>query len=54
MLFMFNSLDERVDTTYHPKFRIVINNVSRYGDNYDPATIGRKGFNNKTFASSDL
>ena len=54
MLFMFNSLDERVDTTYHPKFRIVINNVSRYGDNYDPATIGREEFNNQTFASSDL
>ena len=46
MLFMFNSLDERVDITSHPKFRIVINNVSRYGDNYDPATIGREDLNN--------
>ena len=35
MFFMFNSLDERVDITLHPKFHIVINNVSKFGDNYD-------------------
>ena len=35
MFFMFNSLDERVNITNHPKFHIVINNVSKYGDNYD-------------------
>ena len=39
MLFIFNSLDKRVDITFHPKFRIIINNVSRYGDNYDPTSI---------------
>ena len=32
MFFMFNSLDERVDSTLHPKFHIVINNVSKHGD----------------------
>ena len=35
MLFMFNSLDERVDISAHPKYHIIINNVSRYGNNYD-------------------
>ena len=35
MFFMFNSLDERTDITLHPKFHIVINNVSKFGDNYD-------------------
>ena len=39
MLFIFNSLDERVNIKFHPKFRIIINNVSRYGDNYDPTSI---------------
>ena len=32
MFFMFNSLDQRTDITLHPKYHIVINNVSRYGD----------------------
>ena len=35
MFLMFNSLDERVDITLHPRYHIVINNVSKYGDNYD-------------------
>ena len=35
MFFMFNSIDERIDISLHPKFHIVINNVSKYGDNYD-------------------
>ena len=39
MLFMFNSLDLRTDITHHPKFRIIINNVSLYGDMYDPDAI---------------
>ena len=34
MFFMFNSLDERVDISKHPKFHVVINNVSKFGDNY--------------------
>ena len=32
MLFMFNSIDERVDISNHPRFHIVINNVSKHGD----------------------
>ena len=39
MFVMFNSLDERVDISLHPKFYIIFNNVSRYGDNYDPEKI---------------
>ena len=39
MLFMFNSLDERVDISKHPKYHIVINDVSRYGEDYDPDKI---------------
>ena len=37
--FTFNSLDVRVDITNHPKFLLIINNVSRYGENYDPHKI---------------
>ena len=36
IFFMFNSLDFRTDITNHPKFKIIINNVSLYGDEYDP------------------
>ena len=39
MFFMFNSLDERVDISNHPKYYVVINNVSRFGDNYDLEAI---------------
>ena len=39
MFLMFNSLDERVDISLHPKFHIIFNNVSRYGDNYDPEKL---------------
>ena len=39
MLLMFGSLDERVDVALHPKYHIIFNNVSRFGDNYDPARI---------------
>ena len=35
MLFMFSCLDERVDITNLPKFHVVINNVSRFGDHVD-------------------
>ena len=38
-LLMFNSTDERVDISSHPKYHIIFNNVSRYGDNYDPVRI---------------
>ena len=39
MFVMFGSLDERVDVSLHPKYHIIFNNVSRYGDNYDPDRI---------------
>ena len=39
MFFMFNSLDERVNVEEHPKFHIIINNVSRYGDEQEIDTI---------------
>ena len=29
IFFMFNSLDERIDINQHPKYHIIINNVSR-------------------------
>ena len=32
MLFMFNSLDERIDVSDHPKYHIIVNNVSKHGD----------------------
>ena len=35
MFFMFNSLDDRVVITFHPKYHIIINNVSKHGDDYD-------------------
>lgn len=39
MFLMFNSLDERVDITIHPRYLIIFNDVSRYGDKYDPRRI---------------
>ena len=39
MFLMFSSLDERVDISLHPKYFVIFNNVSRYGDNYDPVRI---------------
>ena len=35
MLFMFNSLDERVDISSHPKYHVIVNNVSKHGDIID-------------------
>ena len=45
MFFMFNSLDERIDLSVHPKYHIVINNVSKFGDDYDLEQI-EKGLDN--------
>ena len=39
MFFMFNSLDDRIDIKSHPKYHVIINNVSRYGDDYDLETL---------------
>ena len=39
MFLINNSLDERVDVSVHPRFIILFNDVSRYGDKYDPVRI---------------
>ena len=39
MFFQLNSFDESIDISLHPKFQIVVSNVSVYGDTYDPDTI---------------
>ena len=39
MFLMFTSLDERIDVSVHPKYYVIFNNVSRYGDKYDPYKI---------------
>ena len=46
MFFMFNSFDERVNISYHPKFHVVINNVSRLGDNYNFESTDKYADNN--------
>ena len=49
MLFMFNSFDEFIDISNHPKYHIVVSNFSKYGDSYDPKTIEKdpsKGISN--------
>ena len=46
MFVMFGSLDERADVSLHPKCHIIFNNVSRYGDKYDPDRIKNElGYN---------
>ena len=54
MLFMFNSLDERTDIEFQPKFHIVINNVSRYGDDYDIEAVEKDPEANQIEADSNL
>ena len=39
ILFIFNCLTKPIDISKHPKFLIVFNNVSKYGNNYDPLTV---------------
>ena len=54
MFFMFNSLDERIDISLHPKFHIVINNVSKFGDNYDIDKIEKDPDNTENIAAANL
>ena len=54
MLFMFNSLDERIDISIHPKYHIVINNVSKYGDNYDLEKIEKNPDDPAIIAAANL
>ena len=39
MFLMFGSLDERTNDKLHPNYFVVINNVSKYGDDYDPVAV---------------
>ena len=42
MFLMLNSLDERIkDIKEHPKYLLVLNNISRFGENYNPEDIKR-------------
>ena len=54
MLFMFNSLDERIDVNNHPKYLIIINNVSKHGDIYDIEKIEKDPTNASTSTSTSL
>ena len=54
MFFMFNSLDERIDISLHPKFHIVINNVSKFGDNYDIDKIEKDPDNTENIAAANF
>ena len=54
MFFMFSSLDERIDITLHPKFHIVINNVSKFGDNYDMEKIEQDPENAQIIEAANL
>ena len=39
MFLIYNSLEEEIDVKDHPEYMVVINNVSRYGDDYDPNEV---------------
>ena len=54
MLFMFNSLDERIDIQNHPKYHIVLNNVSKHGDAYNIDDVEKNQDNSATSANASL
>ena len=54
MFFMLNSLDERVDVSEHPKYHIVINNVSKFGDDYNLDQIEKDPDNTELNADANL
>ena len=39
VLFTLNCINSPIDVLNHPKIFIIFNNVSLYGDNYDPMTV---------------
>ena len=39
IMFTLNCLNQPIDIENHPKLMIIFNNVSMYGDNYDPYTV---------------
>ena len=54
MFFMFNSMDDRIDSTLHPKFFVIINNVSKHGDDYDIEAIENDPSNTPTNTTASL
>ena len=54
MLFMFSSVDERIDIKHHPKFYIIINNVSKYGEDYDIEAVENNPENASLPATANL
>ena len=54
MFFMFNSLDERVNISMYPKYHIVINNVSKFGDDYNLEQVEKDTDNTETNANAIL
>ena len=54
MFFMFNSLDERIDLSVHPKYHIVINNVSKFGDDYNLEQIEKDPDNPQINTAANL
>ena len=54
MFFMFNSLDERTDISKHPAYHIVINNVSKHGEDYDLDKVEKDIDNVHTNSTGDL
>ena len=54
MFFMFNSLDDRIEIAFHPKFHIIINNVSKHGDDYDIEIIEKDPTNTTPDAAAIL
>ena len=44
MLFTLNSFDPSTDSLNHPRLIVVFNDVSKYGNDYDPLTVDRGQF----------
>ena len=54
MFLMFNSLDDRFEINFHPKFIIIINNVSKHGDDYDIDAIEKDPTNASINSAASL
>ena len=53
MILMFNSLDDRVEIEHHPKYHIVINNVSRFDDEEIDSIIEGSASNSNSKGSNE-
>ena len=54
MFLTLDSLDEKTDAKEHPKYMVVFNNVSKYGDDYDPNQVLKNPNFVPQFTSSSL